>query len=101
MRHTLDFEKTISDLQDKITKLKESGSDKTSLVELNEQIEEIKSKIDKKLNDIYKNYENGILGFFEKKDQFSFLEKPFISYSDQRASFNNYEYTTINGQYDY
>ena len=54
MRHTLDFEKTISDLQDKITKLKESGSDKTSLVELNEQIEEIKSKIDKKLNDIYK-----------------------------------------------
>ena len=54
MRHTLDFEKTISDLQDKITKIKESGSDKTSLVELNEQIEEIKSKIDKKLNDIYK-----------------------------------------------
>tara|TARA_B100000427_G_scaffold215095_1_gene179539 strand:- start:5773 stop:6729 length:957 start_codon:yes stop_codon:yes gene_type:complete len=54
LRHTLDFEKTISDLQDKITKLKESGSDKTSLVELNEQIEEIKSKIDKKLNDIYK-----------------------------------------------
>ena len=33
------FEKTISDLQDKITKLKETGSDKTSLVELNEQIE--------------------------------------------------------------
>ena len=46
-----------------------------------------------KRDDIYKNYENGILGFFEKKDQFSFLEKPFISYSDQRASFNNYEYT--------
>ena len=54
MRHTLDFEKTISDLQDKIAKLKDSGSDKTSLVEVNEQIEEIKVKIDKKLNDIYK-----------------------------------------------
>ena len=54
MRHTLDFEKTISDLQDKIEKLKDSGSDKTSLVEVNEQIEEIKIKIDKKLNDIYK-----------------------------------------------
>ena len=54
MRHTLDFEKTISDLQDKITKLKETGSDKTSLVELNEQIEDIKLKIDKKLNEIYK-----------------------------------------------
>ena len=54
MRHTLDFEKTISDLQDKIEKLKDSGSDKTSLVEVNEQIEEIKTKIDKKLNDIYK-----------------------------------------------
>ena len=40
MRHTLDFEKTISDLQDKIEKLKDSGSDKTSLVEVNEQIEE-------------------------------------------------------------
>ena len=54
MRHTLDFVKTISDLQDKISKLKDSGSDKTSLVEVNEQIEEIKVKIDKKLNDIYK-----------------------------------------------
>ena len=54
MRHTLDFEKTISDLQDKIAKLKDSGSDKTSLVEVNAQIEEIKVKIDKKLNDIYK-----------------------------------------------
>ena len=54
MRHTLDFEKTISDLQDKIEKLKDSGSDKTSLVEVNEQIEEIKTKIDKKLSDIYK-----------------------------------------------
>ena len=54
MRHTLDFEKTISDLQDKISKLKDSGTDKTSLVEVNEQIEEIKVKIDKKLNDIYK-----------------------------------------------
>ena len=54
MRHTLNFEKTISDLQDKISKLKDSGSDKTSLVEINEQIEEIKVKIDKKLNDIYK-----------------------------------------------
>ena len=54
MRHTLNFEKTISDLQDKISKLKDSGSDKTSLVEVNEQIEEIKIKIDKKLNDIYK-----------------------------------------------
>ena len=54
MRHTLDFEKTISDLQDKIEKLKDSGSDKTSLVEINEQIEEIKIKIDKKLNNIYK-----------------------------------------------
>ena len=54
MRHTLNFEKTISDLQDKIEKLKDSGSDKTSLVEVNEQIEEIKVKIDKKLNAIYK-----------------------------------------------
>ena len=54
MRHTLNFEKTISDLQDKIEKLKDSGSDKTSLVEVNEQIEEIKIKIDKKLSDIYK-----------------------------------------------
>ena len=54
MRHTLDFEKTISDLQDKISKLKDSGTDKTSLIEVNEQIEEIKVKIDKKLNDIYK-----------------------------------------------
>ncbi len=54
MRHTLDFEKTISDLQDKIEKLKDSGSDKTSLVEVNEQIDEIKIKIDKKLSDIYK-----------------------------------------------
>jgi len=54
LRHTLDFEKTISDLQDKIEKLKDSGSDKTSLVEVNEQIEEIKIKIDKKLSDIYK-----------------------------------------------
>ena len=54
MSHTLDFEKTISDLQDKIEKLKDSGSDKTSLVEVNEQIEEIKIKIDKKLSDIYK-----------------------------------------------
>ena len=35
MRHTLDFEKTISDLQEKIEKLKDSGSDKTSLVEVN------------------------------------------------------------------
>ena len=54
MRHTLDFEKTILDLQDKIKKLKDSGSDKTSLVEVNEQIEAIKFKIDKKLNAIYK-----------------------------------------------
>jgi acetyl-CoA carboxylase carboxyl transferase subunit alpha len=54
LRHSLDFEKTISDLQDKIEKLKDSGSDKTSLVEVNEQIEEIKIKIDKKLSDIYK-----------------------------------------------
>ena len=54
MRHSLDFEKTISDLQDKIEKLKDSGLDKTSLVEVNEQIEEIKIKIDKKLSDIYK-----------------------------------------------
>ena len=46
-----------------------------------------------KRDNIYKNYENGVLGFFEKKDKFSFLEKPFISYSDQRASFNNSEYT--------
>jgi len=54
LRHTLDFEKTILELQDKIAKLKDSGSDKTSLVEVNEQIEEIKVKIDKKLNAIYK-----------------------------------------------
>tara|TARA_B100000579_G_scaffold94720_1_gene74886 strand:- start:171 stop:1364 length:1194 start_codon:yes stop_codon:yes gene_type:complete len=46
-----------------------------------------------KRNDIYKNYENGILDFFENNNQFSFFEKPFISYSDQRASFNNREYT--------
>ena len=48
---------------------------------------------EQKRDNIYKNYENGVLGFFEKKDKFSFLEKPFISYSDQRASFNNSEYT--------
>ena len=54
MRHTLDFEKTISDLHDKIAKLKDSGSDKTSLVEVNEEIEKIKIKIDKRLNEIYK-----------------------------------------------
>tara|TARA_B100000686_G_scaffold10178_1_gene10243 strand:+ start:159 stop:2801 length:2643 start_codon:yes stop_codon:yes gene_type:complete len=45
-----------------------------------------------KRDDIYKNYENGILGFFEKKDELNFIENPFISYSDQRASFNNSEY---------
>ena len=46
-----------------------------------------------KRNDIYKNYENGVLGFFQKKDKLSFFDKPFISYSDQRASFNNSEYS--------
>tara|TARA_B100001029_G_scaffold176267_1_gene178957 strand:- start:386 stop:1573 length:1188 start_codon:yes stop_codon:yes gene_type:complete len=46
-----------------------------------------------KRNDIYKNYENGVLGFFQKKDELSFFDKPFISYSDQRASFNNSEYS--------
>ena len=46
-----------------------------------------------KRDDIYKNYENGILGFFKPKDKFSFFDKPFISYSDQRASFNNSEYS--------
>jgi len=51
----LDFEKNIADLQDKITKLRESGSDKSSLIEVNEQIEQIKLKIDKKLSEIYKN----------------------------------------------
>ena len=45
-----------------------------------------------KRDDIYKNYENGVLGFFQKKDELSFFDKPFISYSDQRASFNNSEY---------
>ena len=55
MRNILDFEKNIADLQDKITKLRESGSDKSSLIEVNEQIEQIKLKIDKKLNEIYKN----------------------------------------------
>ena len=45
-----------------------------------------------KRDDIYKNYENGILGFFENKDKLSFLNKPFMVYSDQRASFNNSEY---------
>ena len=54
MRNILDFEKNISDLQKKITKLKESGSDKSSLIEVNEQIEQIKFKIDKKLSEIYK-----------------------------------------------
>ena len=54
MRNILDFEKSISDLQEKIAKLKESGSDKSSLVEVNEEIEKIKHKIDKKLSDIYK-----------------------------------------------
>ena len=37
MRHTLDFEKTISDLQEKIEKLKDSGSDKTSLFNLHKK----------------------------------------------------------------
>ena len=46
MRNILDFEKNISDLQKKITKLRESGSDKSSLIEVNEQIEQIKLKID-------------------------------------------------------
>ncbi len=46
-----------------------------------------------KRDDIYNNYENGVLGFFEKKDKFSFIDKPFISYSDQSAAFNNREYT--------
>jgi len=45
-----------------------------------------------KRDDIYKNYENGVLGFFQKNDELSFFDKPFISYSDQRASFNNSEY---------
>ena len=55
MRNILDFEKNIADLQDKITKLRESGSNKSSLIEVNEQIEQIKLKIDKKLSEIYKN----------------------------------------------
>jgi len=55
LRNILDFEKNIADLQDKITKLRESGSDKSSLIEVNEQIEQIKLKIDKKLSEIYKN----------------------------------------------
>ena len=55
MRNILDFEKNIADLQDKITKLRESGSSKSSLIEVNEQIEQIKLKIDKKLSEIYKN----------------------------------------------
>ena len=54
MKNILDFEKSISDLQDKIVKLRESGSDKSSLIEVNEEIEEIKLKIDKKLGDIYR-----------------------------------------------
>ena len=57
-----------------------------------------------KRDDIYKNHENGVLGFFKKNrieskggsggglEHHNFLEKPFISYSDQRASFNNSEY---------
>ena len=45
-----------------------------------------------KRNDIYKNDEKGILGFFEKKNEINFLEEPFINYSDQKASFNNNEY---------
>ena len=44
-------------------------------------------------DNIYNNNENGVLGFFEKKDEVSFIDKPFISYSDQGASFNNREYT--------
>ena len=55
MRNILDFEKNIADLQDKITKLRESGSSKSSLIEVNEQIEQIKLKIDKKLSEIYQN----------------------------------------------
>ena len=57
MRNILDFEKSISDLQDKITKLRESGSDKSSLIEVNHEIEQIKTRIDKKLSEIYKNHE--------------------------------------------
>ena len=45
-----------------------------------------------KRNDIYKNYENGVLGFFEQEEKINYLNRPFISYSDQRASFNNSEY---------
>ena len=44
-------------------------------------------------DNIYNNYENGVLGFFEKKDELSFIDKPFISYSEKNASFNNREYT--------
>ena len=46
-----------------------------------------------KRDGIYKNYENGVLGFFEKKDELGFFDKPFINYSDQRVSFNNNEYS--------
>ena len=46
-----------------------------------------------KRDDIYKNNENGILGFFEIKNEIGFLNDSFISYSDQRASFNNTEYS--------
>ncbi len=46
-----------------------------------------------KRDDIYKNNENGILGFFENKNELGFLKDSFISYSDQRASFNNTEYS--------
>jgi hypothetical protein len=45
-----------------------------------------------KRNDIYKNYENSVLGFFEQEEKINYLNRPFISYSDQRASFNNSEY---------
>ena len=46
-----------------------------------------------KRDDIYKNNENGVLGFFENKNELGFLKGSFISYSDQRASFNNTEYS--------
>ena len=65
---------------------------KGNIISYNEKLEINILSINSVENDIYKNYENGILGFFEKKDKLSFINKPFMVYSDQRASFNNSEY---------
>ena len=68
MRNILDFEKNISDLQKKITKLRESDSDKSSLIEVNEQIEQIKA-LEKNQNPKTDNMRNFFLLFLKIIEQ--------------------------------